>query len=138
MAFDLWLCETYHTRRHSATNQSPFKRFTAKLECVRAAPRDLKDHFRSILRRRVNKDRTIMVQNRLFEAPVTLVGERVEVLFHESSPEEIEVKWKQKSYGFLTAVDLHVNCGIKRDKNNDLELNGEDVTPESGQLWEDE
>ncbi len=77
-----------------------------------------------------------MVQNRLFEAPATLVGERVEVLFHESSPEEIEVKWKQKSYGFLTAVDLHVNCGIKRDKNNDLELSGENKTPESGQLWE--
>jgi len=136
LAFDLWLRETYHTRRHSATNQSPLKRFTTKLECVRAAPRDLKEHFRSILRRRVNKDRTIMVQNRLFEAPATLVGERVEVLFHESSPEEIEVKWKQKSYGFLTAVDLHVNCGIKRDKNNDLELSGENETPESGQLWE--
>jgi len=138
MAFDLWLHETYHTRRHSATSQSPFKRFTAKLECVRAAPRDLKDHFRSVLRRRVNKDRTIMVQNWLFEAPATLVGERVEVLFHESSPEEIEVKWKQKSYGFLAAVDLHVNCGVKRDKNNDLELSGEEVTPESGQLWEGE
>jgi len=138
MAFDLWLRETYHARRHSATNQSPFKRFTAKLECVRAAPRDLKDHFRSILRRRVNKDRTIMVQNRLFEAPVALVGERVEVLFHESSPEEIEVKWQQKSYGFLAAVDLHVNCRVKRDKNNDIELSGEDSTPESGQLWEGE
>ena len=137
-AFDLWLREIYHKRRHSATGQSPFKRFTAKLECVRAAPRDLKDHFRSIHRRRVNKDRTIMVQNRLFEAPVTLVGERVEVLFHESSPEEIEVKWKQKSYGFLTAVDLHINSRIKRDKNNDLELTGESGTPESGRLWEEE
>ena len=111
---------------------------TAKLECVRAAPRDLKDHFRTILRRRVNKDRTIMVQNRLFEAPVALVGERVEVLFHESSPEEIEVKHKQKSYGYLAAVDLHINSRIKRDKNNDLELIGEGDVPESGKLWEDE
>jgi len=137
-AFDLWLQEIYHKRRHSATGQSPFKRFTAKLECVRAAPRDLKDHFRTILRRRVNKDRTIMVQNRLFEAPATLVGERVEVLFHESSPEEIEVKYKQKSYGYLAAVDLHINSRIKRDKNNDLELTGEGEAPESGQLWENE
>lgn len=78
-----------------------------------------------------------MVQNKLFEAPATLVGERVEVLFHESSPEEIEVKWKQKSYGYLTAVDLHINSSIKRDKNNDLELTGESGTPESGQLWEE-
>jgi len=138
MAFELWLLETYHTRRHSATNQSPFKRFTSKLECVRAAPKDLKDHFRSIHRRRVNKDRTIMIQNRLFEAPVSLVGERVEVLFHENTPEEIEVKWKQKSYGILTAVDLHINCGVKRDKNNDLELSNKNETPESGQLWEGE
>ncbi len=127
VAFDLWLQETYHTRCHSATKQTPFKRFTTKLECIRAAPKDLKEHFRSTLRRRVNKDRTIMVQNRLFEAPVALIGERVEVLFHESTPEEIEVKWKQKSYGFLTAVNLHVNCEIKRDTTK---------PSESGQLWE--
>jgi len=78
-----------------------------------------------------------MVQNRLFEAPATLVGARVEVLFHESSPEEIEVKYNQKSYGYLTAVDLHINSRIKRDKNNDLQLTGESSIPESGQLWEE-
>ena len=137
-AFDLWLRDIYHQRCHSATGQSPFRRFTSNLECIRSAPADLKDHFRTTLRRRVNKDRTIMVNNRLFEAPVELVGERVEILFHESDPEEIEVKWKQKSYGILSQLDLHVNCRIKRDKNCQIELIGEGSTPESGQLWEGE
>lgn len=135
-AFDLWLRETYHARRHSATGQPPFRRFTANLECVRLAPRDLKDHFRTILRRRVNKDRTIMVNNRLFEAPVVLIGERVEILFHQSTPEEIEVKWKQKSYGILCQLDLHINCRIKRDKNCQIKLAGKGSAPKSGQLWE--
>jgi len=135
-AFDLWLREVYHERRHSATGQSPFRRFTANLECVRPAPRDLKDHFRTILRRRVNKDRTIMANNRLFEAPVELIGERVEILFHESTSEEIEVKWKQKSYGILRQLDLHINCRVKRDKNCQIELAGKGLSPQSGQLWE--
>ena len=134
--FDLWLREIYHERRHSATGQSPFRRFTANLECVRPAPRDLKDHFRTILRRRVNKDRTIMANNRLFEAPVELIGERVEILFHESISEEIEVKWKQKSYGILRQLDLHINCRVKRDKNCQIELYGKALAPDSGQLWE--
>ena len=76
-----------------------------------------------------------MVNNRLFEAPVELVGERVEILFHESFPAEIEVKWKQKSYGILRQLDLHINCRVKRDKNCQIELSGESSTPESGQLW---
>ncbi len=136
-AFDLWLREVYHERRHSATGQTPFRRFTTNMKCVRAAPHDLKDHFRAILRRRVNKDRTIMVQNRLFEAPVKLVGQRVEVLFHEDNPEEIEVKWKQKSYGILRQLDLHINSRVKRDKNCQTKLVGEGSTPESGRLWEE-
>lgn len=36
-AFDIWLGE-YHSREHSSTKQSPFKRFTSKMECLRAAP----------------------------------------------------------------------------------------------------
>ena len=78
-----------------------------------------------------------MVQNRLFEAPVELVGQRVEVLFHENSPEEIEVRWKQESYGIIRQLDLHINSRVKRDKNCQTQLVGEGSHPESGQLWEE-
>ena len=30
----------------------------------------------------------------------------------------IEIKWKNKSYGIVRPVDLHVNCRVKRDENN--------------------
>jgi putative transposase len=136
-AFDLWLSEIYHQRVHSSTGQSPFKRFTSRLECIRTAPDNLKDHFRQTVRRRVNKDRTITVENRLYEAPVELIGKQVEILFHRESPEKVEIKWKQKSYGILRQVDLYVNCRVKRDKNNQVELSGEASRPESGRLWED-
>jgi transposase InsO family protein len=136
-AFDLWVTMQYHQRKHSSTGQSPFKRFTDHMECIRLAPPDLKDHFRKIVKRRVNKDRSIVINKRLYEAPVELIGKQVEVLFHEDSPEKAEVKWRQKSYGMLTMVDLHVNCRVKRDKNNAIELSSEAFRPESGSLWED-
>ena len=67
-AFDIWLGE-YHSREHSSTKQSPFKRFTSKMECLRTAPDNLQDYFRKTVRRRVNKDRTVVVDCRLANSP---------------------------------------------------------------------
>ncbi len=136
-AFTDWLANTYHQRKHTSTGQTPFKRFTAGMECVRSAPEELKDYFRKTVLRRVNKDRTITVENRLYEAPVALIGKKVEILYHENKREEIEVRWLQKSFGQLHQVNLHANCRVKRDKNCQVEISGQDVTPETGQIWED-
>ncbi len=135
-AFDKWLRQDYHQRNHSATGESPFKRFTANMECIRCAPSDLSDHFRKTVRRRVNKDRTVTINNRLFEAPVELIGKRVELLFHENKPELVEIRMGVKSFGSLQQVDLHVNCRVKRDKNCQVEITSRESTPETGRLWE--
>jgi transposase InsO family protein len=131
-----WLMEVYHQRPHGSTGQSPFARFTARLECLRAAPPDLKDHFRQTVRRKVAKDRTISLNGQVFEAPIPLIGQQVTVLYHEHEPDRIEVRHNQKSYGFLRPVDLHVNCRVKRDKNRDLDLEA-NQTPQyqGGRLW---
>ncbi|MBF8274912.1 MAG: Integrase, catalytic region, partial [Magnetococcales bacterium] len=134
-AFDLWLSGDYHVRLHSATQQSPFKRFTAKMECLRSAPENLMDYFRKRIQRRVNKDRSVVVERRLFEAPVALIGKKVEILYHEESSEQVEIRYQEKSYGLLRQVDLHVNSRVKRDKNSQIELSGEGAC-ETGQLWE--
>jgi transposase InsO family protein len=136
-ALECWLRDDYHQRKHSATGQSPLGRFAAGMQCVRCAPNDLPDHFRSVVRRRVNRDRTIVINRRLYEAPVELIGKRVEVLLHEQSPEAAEVKWQNKSWGMLSVVDLQVNCRVKRDKNRQIQLLSDEPRPESGQLWED-
>lgn len=135
-AFELWLSEDYHTRTHSATGQPPFKRFTSRMECMRSAPENLMDFFRRRIHRRVNKDRSVVVERRLFEAPVALIGKKVEILYHEENPQEVEIRYQEESWGLLRQVDLHVNSRVKRDKNNHIELSGEGAC-ESGQLWEE-
>jgi hypothetical protein len=135
-AFDLWLRLDYHQRQHSSTGESPFKRFTSNMECIRCAPTDLPDHFRKTVRRRVNKDRSVTIDNRLFEAPVELIGKRVELLYHENKPERVEIRMAEKSFGNLQQLDLHVNCRVKRDKNCQIEITSQESVPETGQLWE--
>ncbi len=132
---ETWL-EEYHLRKHGATGQSPFERFTSNMECLRAAPKKLKDHFRKTARRKVAKDRTITLNGRLFEGPVSLIGKRVELLYHESKPEAVEIVFDKKSYGPARPVDLHVNCRIKRDKNSNTDMTSADGPKYSGgRLW---
>jgi transposase InsO family protein len=130
----LWL-QGYHEREHGSTGQSPFKRFTANMQCLRPAPVDLADHFRKLARRKVAKDRTITLHGKLFEAPVCLIGKQVELLYHDHERDRIEIRCGQSSYGFAAAVDLHVNCTVKRDKNNNPQVTAGPSRYKSGGLW---
>jgi len=114
-AFKDWLQNGYHLKKHSATDQSPFERFTAKLQCLRKAPDNLTDHFRTRVRRRVKKDRTVTIDNILYEAPVPLIGKQIELLYHPPDPRVVEAVYQQQSYGLITPVDLAVNSRVKRD-----------------------
>ncbi len=134
--FERWVRDEYHDRKHSSTGQSPLRRFIDNIECVRSTPEDLKDHFRKVVRRRVNKDRSVVLDRRLYEAPVALIGKQVDLLYHEDERDKIEVRWKQQSYGMLVRIDINVNCRVKRDKNNNVALSEGSTIPQSGQMWE--
>ena len=138
--FDLWLNDIYHQRKHGSTGQKPFERFTAHMECIRTAPKDLKDYFRKPARRRVAKDRTITLNGKLYEAPVTLIGKQVLLLYHENQPERVEVLYNQESYGFLTLLDLHINARVKRDKysGTDIGISEKSSQYQGGRLWSKE
>ena len=84
-AFEHWLSNIYHQRKHSSTKQTPIARFAANLQCLRAAPDNLHDYFRIVVRRKVNKDRSITLNGRLYEGPVALIGKRVELLLPKST-----------------------------------------------------
>lgn len=135
-AFEKWLHGEYHQRKHSSTGESPFKRFTSAMECIRTAPTDLKDHFRKTTRRKVAKDRTITLDGNMFEAPVALIGRHVDVKYHEDTPLQAEVIYKTKSYGLLTPVNLAVNCRVKRDRwnENDIRIMSEPSNYKGGRL----
>jgi transposase InsO family protein len=136
-ALYLWLDHAYHQRPHSSTGQTPFARFTSRMECVREAPNNLRDYFRKTVRRRVAKDRTVSLNGRIFEAPVPLIGQQVALLYHEDEPERVEVSFEGRSYGLLTVLDIHVNCRVSRDKNNNIEIESpsECSNYKGGSLW---
>ena len=136
-AFWFWLNDVYHSRNHSSTGRTPFARFTSNMECLRESPANLKDYFRKIVRRRVAKDRTISLNGRIFEAPVPLIGKQVSLLYHEEDSDRIEVSFEGRSYGLLTVLDIHVNCRVKRDKNNNIQLESTSYPQDykGGSLW---
>jgi len=137
-AFDLWLNDIYHQRKHTSTGQSPFERFTSRMECLRAAPKDLRDYFRKHARRRVARDRTITLNGKLYEAPVGLIGKHVLLLFHDDQPQHVEITCNHKSYGFLTPLDLHINSRVKRNRNSgtDVEIFDKASRYQGGKLWD--
>ena len=138
-ALELWLNDVYHQREHSSTGQSPFARFTSHMQCIRPAPKQLRDYFRRAEIRRVAKDRTITLNGSLYEAPVTLIGKKVTVLYHDNDMEHVEVKWKNKSYGFLIPVDLNVNYRIRRDRSGtEIEISDSADRYQGGRLWSKE
>jgi putative transposase len=133
--FDSWLRQEYHATRHSAIGQTPMQRFVSRMECIRPAPDNLSDHFRAVARRRVAKDRTVTLNGHLFEAPVALIGQRVDLLYHPDRPRKVEVFLSNQSYGSLQPVDLAVNCRVKRDKNNHAQIATDGAGNKSGEIF---
>jgi len=131
-ALTQWITESYHKKIHSATGQTPFQRFTGKMHCLRSAPANLKDYFRKVARRTVAKDRSVTLCGMLYEAPVALIGKRVELLYHDSEPEKVEVKYQNKSFGMIRPVNLNVNYRVKRDKNNNPQIQSNNSTKYQG------
>jgi hypothetical protein len=93
---------------------------------LREAPKDLDDHFRQRVNRKVDRDRTVSLNGRLYEAPVHLIGSVVTLLFHEDDPVRVESFRDSVSQGMLVPLDVKVNCKIRR-RHDIVEL----ITPES-------
>jgi len=111
--FREWIDE-YHLREHGSTGEAPLSRYAKHLHLIREAPKDLMDHFRKRVARKVDKDRTVSLDGRLYEAPVTMIGKTVTLLYHESDPSRVELLFNGTSHGMLTPLDVHINAKVKR------------------------
>lgn len=76
-AFEEYLEDDYHTRKHGGTGMSPIDRYRQDAKALRRAPENLPEYFRKQVSRKVNNDRTVKLDNRLFEAPHGYIGEQV-------------------------------------------------------------
>jgi putative transposase len=117
-----WLENDYHQRIHAGTGQSPRERYLAQVTLLRSAPKDLRDYFRSSVRRKVDKDRTVTLSGKLYEAPVGLIGRTVTLLYHEQDPGRIEVFHEEASAGFLVPLAAHLNSRVRRSSGRQPEL----------------
>jgi hypothetical protein len=119
-----WIDSDYHVRIHSSTAQPPLKRYLAHIQAIRPAPTHLSDHFRACVLRTVDKDRTVSLNGRLYEAPVGLIGKSVRLLYHPEDQSRIEVVQDGSSLGFLVPLNPAANSRVRRDK-----YAGTDIVP---------
>jgi hypothetical protein len=126
--FSDWITPNYHNRVHSSTGETPMQRFGRHIELTRTAPADLEDHFRKEVRRRVTKDRTVSINNLIYEAPTRFIGEQLQLLYHEDRPDRVEILHKGANHGFLVPLDLNANSKVKRKRD------GTEKAPASGKL----
>ena len=123
-SLDLYINNDYHQKEHSVTGQTPLVRFTPHMICKRRAPENLKDRFRTEVSRKVANDGTITLFDCLYEAPVPLIGKRIELLYHNTKPELAEIRYKNKSYGIIQPVNLAVKgqANINIDKSYQIAM----------------
>jgi len=119
--FDKWL-SLYQGKINSAIKEKPQQRFFNGIGNIKAAPSDLENYFRKLARRTVKNDRTIAFKDKLYEAPLELIGKQIQLIYHDHELDSIEVRFNGKSYGILRLVDAHVNYRISRHKKNQTEL----------------
>jgi transposase InsO family protein len=131
--FRRWIEETYHQSLHSVTAQTPLERFASHLECLRPVPPHLEDFFRKRTLRIVAKDRTISLNGRLYEAPVSLIGKKVVLFYHDHDPVRVEVFFEERSYGFITLLDQKVNFRVRRLSHR-IEIQSEQKEVSGGKL----
>jgi len=142
--FEKWCDQTYHRTVHGSTKETPLDRYTKHLHLLRAAPKNLPDFFRTRARRKVDRDRTVTLEGRIYEAPVELIEKNVTLLYHPNDPQRIEIFFQDQSHGFLVPLDPHINARIKRNKERtDIEpqRNGSPASPatpsyQGGKLFE--
>ncbi len=119
----LSLEEVCRRRPHGATGQSPFARFAENLTASAPAPENLNDFFRHSARRRVAKDRTVVLNGSLYEAPVALIGCQVELLYHPGEQSRVRGALS-RSVLWLSARGrcACLNCRVKRNRDHQTEI----------------
>ncbi len=136
-----WIAE-YHEKEHSSTSQAPIERYLAGIHLIRKVPGDIESYFRTKVYRRVNKDRSVSLYTRKFEAPVGLIGKKIELIFSETEPLKVEAVFNGKSWGNLLILDPQINSKVYRNghtaKNESkFEATSEElVVTQGGSLFE--
>lgn len=115
-----WIEGEYHQRPHSAlAGQTPAERFAQRAVNLRTADpqTDWEALFLSRRERRVRLDATFSLEGSLWEAPVHLRGQIIEVRFDPFGWRRVEIWWDGKYVGPARRCDKHLNAKTYTDRD---------------------
>ncbi len=107
-----WIESEYHQRVHSALEgQTPAERFGQRALHLRTADAqtDWQALFLSRAERRVRLDATFSLEGKLWEVPVHLRGQLIEVRFDPFGWRRVEIWWDNKYAGLARRCDKQLN-----------------------------
>jgi transposase InsO family protein len=111
-AFEHWLREDYHLRRHGGIDMKPLDRYLAGAEqtlITRLGSEEIDHAFMGRLTRCVRNDATIKVDGIFYEVPPEFIGARVDVRFPVGRPEHLVLYRNDAPVGPIAPVDLVEN-----------------------------
>lgn len=113
-----WIEGDYHRAPHRGLGgMTPFDKWASLAADVpMLGPTvDLDDIFLFEVDRRVHKDRTVSLKNRLYEAPAELVGHKVTLRFDPARLDRpVRIVHDGRDAGVATPLDVHANALIRR------------------------
>ncbi len=115
-----WIEGEYHQRPHSAREgQTPAERFAQRAVNLRTADpqTDWEALFLSRRERRVRLDATFSLEGQLWEAPVHLRGQIIEVRFNPFDWRRVEIWWDGKYVGPARRCDKQLNAKTYTDRD---------------------
>ena len=107
-----WIESEYHQRPHSGLDgQTPAERFAQRAVNLRTADpqTDWEALFLSRANRRVRLDATFSLEGLLWEAPVHLRGQLIQVRFDPFGWRRVEIWWENKFVGLARRCDKQLN-----------------------------
>ncbi len=117
-----WIESEYHQRPHSALEgQTPAQRFTQRALKLRTADAqtDWEALFLSRAQRRVRLDATFSLEGLLWEAPVHLRGQLIEVRFNPFDWKRVEIWFDHKYVALARRCDKQLNSKTYTDQDYD-------------------
>lgn len=111
-----WVENEYNDRYHNGIEMKPIDRFAADKNRIEYMPHDeyTEEIFFVEENRKVNKDNTFRFDKALYEAPVHLREQTIQIRFHSKKRDRVIVFFKDKKMGYAYVVDQHFNANMFR------------------------
>jgi putative transposase len=117
-----WIESEYHQRVHSAlAGQTPAERFAQRALNLRTADNqtDWEALFLSRRERRVRLDATFSLEGQLWEVPLHLRGQLIQVRFNPFDWRRVEIWWQDKYVSLAHRCDKQLNSKTYTDRDYD-------------------